>query len=145
MSPPTSAEAAWNEFRQALGAGQTRARLRLLATVTTLVSCTDRGLAPEARVDLCVGIAARLAARVRAQSIHSPEELLHGIDAELADGAPSTALQVRLADSLAALPEAQQRALCAYYGAATDAESSDAHARRDALVALRGHLALDGR
>src|SRR5262245_48828866 len=104
MNTPTSAEAAWNELRQGLCAGQTRARLRLLATVTTLVSFTGRGLAPEARADLCARTAARLAARVRSQSIRSPEELLHGLDAELsavchgASLAPSSVLRVRLAD-----------------------------------------------
>jgi hypothetical protein len=153
MSHRTSADADadtdWREFREALCLRQRRAELRLLATVTSLVSFTGTSLPPDARAELCVGVAAALARRVRTQRIRSAPELLLALDLELAGRLPgrpsaaltaSTVLLVRLGDAIAALPDAQQRALSAYYAGEPDPDAADARARRDALAVLRGQL-----
>ena len=154
MQPTASAETAWTDLRGALRRGEPRARLRLLATVAALVAHAARGLAPETRAEVCERIAAALEARIRAQTIGSAAQLLHALDGELAgwlpgearDGlAPTSALLARLGDSLSALPEAQQRALAAYYGPGVLPEPADTGARSEALVALRGCLSLDAR
>src|SRR5262245_9113934 len=159
MPPPihaenTHADASWSAFRHALRLGQPRAQLRLLATVTSLVSVAGRSLAPEIRAEACERIVASLDARLRAQSIRSPGELLHALDGELArylsrealEGlAPSAALLARLGESLSALGQGPQQALAAYYGDRASVGPGDADARRLALAALRGHLALDVR
>ncbi len=147
MHTSTPASAAWRDFREAIRLGQPRARLRLLATVTAAVSHAARSLDPETRAGVCVHVAAALDARIRARAIRSPGELLRALDLELAgwlgDGpGPSSALLARLGDALSALPEAQQRALSAYYGPTLE-PPGDTHARRSALAELRDRLALD--
>ena len=147
MNPPANARAAWREFREALCLGEPRARLRLLATVTSLVSHAARSLEPETRAKASERIAAVLDARIRTQAIRSPADLVHALDRELARWIPgeahATSLLPRLGAALAALPEVQRQALSRYYGSSAAPGPGDIGARREALAELRSHLALD--
>ena len=150
MNPTTNPEASGPDLCESLRCGQPGARLRLLATVSSLVWYACPSPCADTRAEVSERIAARLAARIRVGELRSSAELLGAADAELArciprsaGVPPSRALLGRLVESLATLPEAQRRALSAHYAPSPARGSCDLGLQRQTVRALRERLGLE--